>query len=122
MIYHFSKVSKNIVTQCSLNFKSFIMSNYPYREFVESVQSKNLDMNLRIQPLLISSKVVSLSFENYQEHLDNIFILVDVAKICGYDCNDLDKFVKLVINLNRNCLDGIKNLNCLHHYIQLGML
>tara|TARA_R110001592_G_scaffold66268_7_gene203286 strand:+ start:295 stop:591 length:297 start_codon:yes stop_codon:yes gene_type:complete len=98
------------------------MSNYPYREFVESVQSKNLDMNLRIQPLLISSKVVTLSFDNYQEHLDNIFILVDVAETCGYSCNDLDKFVKLVINLNRNCLDGIKNLNCLHHYIQLGML
>tara|TARA_B100000768_G_scaffold176762_1_gene189977 strand:- start:1086 stop:1385 length:300 start_codon:yes stop_codon:yes gene_type:complete len=96
--------------------------NYPYEEFVEAVQSKSLDMNLRIKPLLISSKVVSLSFDNYQEHLDNIFILVDVAEICGYDCNDLDRFVKLVIDLNYDSYEGIKDFNCLHHYIQLGML
>ena len=102
------------------------MSNYPYKEFVEEVQSKGLNMNLEIKPLLISSKVLKYkskfcSSYTFFEHYDNVFKLKSIAEICGYG-NELDKFEKIVIDLNKNCLDGIKDLDCLHHYIQVGML
>jgi len=98
------------------------MSNYPINEFAQEIESKGLSLDIKIRPLLISSKALLLNDADVHAHLDNLFTLEDIADVCGYD---VEMIIDFTITLSQYMLSGdfnVENLLDVHNLLQMGLL
>jgi len=78
MTYHFSKVSKNIVTQCSLNFKSNVMCNKETKIVMELIEQSDIVALSAIQKK-INQWITIGKLVKYDVHTTNESIMFNIC-------------------------------------------